>query len=126
VKYLLDTHIILWAAAGTLPVKAEDIIRDETNELYFSAASIWEISIKQSLSRPDFTFTSAAVLNGLVSAGYAELPIVSKHTTTLGLLPDHHKDPFDRILIAQAISEGLFLLTNDKIIGRYGDQIILV
>jgi PIN domain nuclease of toxin-antitoxin system len=119
-KYLADTHLLLWAADGKLKGESEKIITDETNEIFFSSACIWEIAIKHSLGRSDFEYDPAYMLNGLLSADYQELPVISKHVLTLRLLLDIHKDPFDRIMIAQAIAENLIFITNDKTLAAYG------
>ena len=118
---ILDTHILLWAAAepDRLSSEAIRLINDEDNELYFSAASLWEIVIKTGLQRPDFQVNPHLLRRGLIENGYRELPITSRHTLTVSHLPDIHKDPFDRILVAQAESEGFLLLTADELVARY-------
>jgi len=125
-KLLLDTHILLWSAANKLPVNAEKYIFDETNQLYFSPASIWEIVIKKGLNRADFRVDPYALYSGLLNNGYDELAITTRHTLAVSSLPDIHKDPFDRIMLAQAISEGIQLLTSDAILSGYPAPIILV
>jgi len=125
-KLLIDTHILLWSAANKLPANAAKYIHDETNQLYFSPASIWEIVIKTGLNRADFRVDPYALYNGLLDNGYDELTITSRHTLTVSTLPDIHKDPFDRIMIAQAISEGIPLLTSDAALSNYPAPIILV
>jgi PIN domain nuclease of toxin-antitoxin system len=119
VKLLLDTHILLWAAAGTLPKKAAELIMDEKNTLLFSAASIWEIVIKTGLGRSNFKIDAYALHNGLLNNGYIEIAINSRHTLMTGDLPLIHKDPFDRILIAQALCEKATLVTCDKVVAEY-------
>ncbi|GAA5179264.1 MULTISPECIES: type II toxin-antitoxin system VapC family toxin [Halomonadaceae] len=118
---ILDTHILLWAAAepDRLSSEAIRLINDEDNELYFSAASLWEIVIKTGLQRPDFQVNPHLLRRGLIENGYRELPITYQHTLAVSHLPDIHKDPFDRILVAQAESEGFLLLTADELIARY-------
>jgi PIN domain nuclease of toxin-antitoxin system len=124
-KLLLDTHLLLWAAgwdemaAGGLPPEATTLIDDPANELLFSAASIWEIAIKNSLGRPDFNANPNLVRRGLLDNGYTHLPICSEHAVAVSSLPDHHKDPFDRLLIAQATVGGITLLTTDPVVARY-------
>lgn len=120
-KLLLDTHLLLWAA-GTpdkMPVSARDLIENKQNELYFSPASLWEISIKNSLGRPDFQIDVRVLRRGLLDNGYSELFITSEHAVFLTNLPPLHKDPFDRILIAQATVEGITLLTVDSVMAGY-------
>ncbi|MES2319650.1 MAG: type II toxin-antitoxin system VapC family toxin [Pseudomonadota bacterium] len=120
-KYLLDTHILLWAAGNppALSKAARLILEDPDNELIYSAASLWEIAIKRGLGRPDFQVDPRLLRRGLLDNGYTELPISGAHTVAIDGLPTLHKDPFDRILIAQAMVEGFTLLTADPIIARY-------
>jgi PIN domain nuclease of toxin-antitoxin system len=120
-KLLLDTHVLLWTA-GTprrLPRAARALLEDEANELVFSAASLWEVAIKQQLGREDFRADARLLRRGLLDNGYTELPVTSAHAVALDLLPPLHKDPFDRILIAQALVEGIMLLTADANLARY-------
>ena len=123
-KILLDTHILLWAAAGQLPDAALSYIEDKKNTLLFSSASIWEIVIKRSLGRPDFIIDPASFYSGLVGAGYKELMISSNHSLLAATLPNLHKDPFDRILIAQAALEEIPILTFDALVAQYPGSII--
>jgi PIN domain nuclease of toxin-antitoxin system len=125
-RLLLDTHILLWAATGNLPGNAVQYISDELNMLFFSPASIWEIVIKREMNRVDFTVDPVALYRGLLDNGYEELSITAKHTLLVRALPQIHKDPFDRILIAQAASEGVTLLTSDDTVARYPGSIIHV
>jgi PIN domain nuclease of toxin-antitoxin system len=125
-KLLLDSHLLLWAAAETLPEKAEVYVTDEANELYFSAASIWEIVIKHNLFRDEFVCDPAALYQGLLNNGYQEISVTGKHALQVDVLPNIHKDPFDRIMIAQSISEGLTLLTADETVARYPGSIVCV
>ncbi len=120
-KFIVDTHLLLWAAAASprLPMEAHSIMNNDDNELFFSAASIWEVAIKQNLGRKDFKVDARLLRRGLLDNGYSELPIDSEHAVTLDTLPDLHKDPFDRILVAQAISEGITLLTADTAVAKY-------
>lgn len=118
---LLDTHLLLWAAAEPerLSQNAVKLINDPKNTLFFSAASIWEVVIKNSLNRPDFKVDPHLLRRGLIENGYLELSITVQHTLAVGHLPELHKDPFDRILVAQAESEGILLLTVDALIAQY-------
>ena len=115
-KLLLDTHLLLWAADDPrrLPKAARVLIEDIENELLFSAASLWEVTNKRSLGRQDFQVDARLLRRGLLDNGYSELPINSEHAVNVDHLPSTHKDPFDRILVAQAIVEGITLLTNDR------------
>lgn len=120
-KFLLDTHLLLWAA-GTptrLSQDARFLLESPENELFFSAASLWEIAIKSGLGRTDFQVDGRLLRRSLLDNGYSELPISSEHAVALDLLPFLHKDPFDRILISQAIIEGIILLTSDPLIEKY-------
>ena len=124
---LLDTHLLLWAAAGSnkLPPRAADLIQNETNQLLFSAASLWEVAIKAGLNRPDFKISAGRFRRALFENGYDELPISGRHAAAIANLPDIHKDPFDRILVAQAQVEDLTLCTSDRIVARYPGNIEL-
>lgn len=120
-KLLLDTHLLLWAAGqpSRLPRRARALIEDPENELFFSAASLWEIAIKRGLGRQDFQVDARLLRRGLLDNGYGELPITSEHAVNTEHLPELHKDPFDRILIAQASVEGITLLTDDRRVAAY-------
>jgi PIN domain nuclease of toxin-antitoxin system len=126
-KLLLDTHLLIWASdsADRLPKDAHALMADTDNELVFSVASIWEVAIKRGLNRPDFQVDARALRRGLIDNGYTELPILSEHAVAIDSLPWIHKDPFDRLLIAQAFVEEIALLTNDATIARYRGSIIL-
>ena len=120
-KLLLDTHLLLWAAGqpNRLSKAARGLIDAEGNELIFSAASLWEIVIKRSLGREDFKVDARLLRRGLLDNGYSELPIASAHVVAVDTLPPLHKDPFDRVLIAQALVEGIILLTTDSVVASY-------
>jgi PIN domain nuclease of toxin-antitoxin system len=121
VKVLLDTHLLLRAAGATggLSAKAAALIDDPANSLIFSAASIWEVAIKNGLGRADFRANPRVLRRGLLDNGYVELPITSEHALAASALPPCHKDPFDRILIAQATCEGITLATSDRVLAGY-------
>lgn len=125
-KLLLDTRLLLWAAAGTLPKEAELLVVDGENTLYFSPASIWEIGIKKSLGRSDFKVDPEVLRRGLLDNQYQELPITSLHALAVNDLPLLHKDPFDRMLLAQAKAEGISLLTSDSILREYPGPVMLI
>ena len=125
-KLLIDTHILLWAASDTLPPDAERYIQNTENTLLFSPASIWEVVIKRGLDRENFIVDPAALYSGLLTAGYEELPITSRHTLLISTLPPLHKDPFDRVLLAQSASEGIPFLTADNALSRYPGSLIFV
>lgn len=124
-KLLLDTHLLLWGAgqADRLPAVARRLIEDAGNELVFSAASLWEIAIKRERGREDFQADPRLLRRGLLDNNYSELMIGSDHAVAVDGLPRIHKDPFDRILIAQAMVEGITLLTVDSLVARYGPPV---
>jgi len=125
-RLLVDTHILLWAASGELPPEAARYIQNMENTLLFSPASIWEVVIKRGLGREDFFVDPASLYSGLLTAGYEELPITGRHALLISNLPPLHKDPFDRILLAQAASEGVPLLTSDSALSQYPGSLIFV
>jgi PIN domain nuclease of toxin-antitoxin system len=121
VRLLLDTHLLLWAAGrpDLLSDAARVLLDDPNNELTFSAASLWEVTIKRRLGRDDFTVDPRLLRRGLLDNGYNELAITSDHAIAVDLLPPIHEDPFDRILIAQSMVEAITLLTADPVVARY-------
>ena len=118
---LLDTHLLLWAAGDPerLSAESQDLLGDPATELMFSTASIWEIVIKNALGRSDFFVEPRLLRDGLIQNGYSELVVRSEHALAVGRLPSLHKDPFDRILIAQAQVENVTLLTTDDKVACY-------
>jgi PIN domain nuclease of toxin-antitoxin system len=120
-KLLLDTQLLLWAAGQPerLSARAKRQINDRQNELLFSAASLWEITIKAALGRADFRVEPRVLRRALLDNGYVELPITSEHAVSVDTLPPLHKDPFDRMLLAQTLVEGITLLTADAQLARY-------
>jgi PIN domain nuclease of toxin-antitoxin system len=120
-KLLLDTHLLLWAAAqpDRLPAAARELLDDPRNEPIFSSASLWEVAIKHGLGRGDFRVDARLLRRGLLDNGYDELPITGEHAVALDSLPPIHKDPFDRILVAQSMVEGITLLTADPLVAQY-------
>jgi PIN domain nuclease of toxin-antitoxin system len=128
VKLLLDTHLLLWAAGqpDRLSKEARDLLDAPENELFFSSASLWEVVIKRGLGRDDFKVDARLLRRGLLDNGYSELPIGSEHVVAVENLPVIHKDPFDRVLVAQAQVEGITLLTADPVLAQYPGPIRLV
>lgn len=118
---LLDTHLLLWAVGmpDRLSRQARMLLEDPDNQPVFSVASLWEISIKRGLGRADFQVDPRLLRRGLTDNGYQELAITGEHALQVDSLPPIHKDPFDRILVAQAMAEGITLLTSDDIVARY-------
>jgi len=123
-RLLLDTQIALWALAGhrRLPREAKRLI--EEHEVLVSAASIWEIAIKASIGKLDAD--PEAVRQALEPSGFDELPVTGEHAARVAILPAHHRDPFDRLLVAQSLVEGLVLLTADTQLAPYGGTIRLI
>ena len=118
---LLDTHVLLWAAGvpERLSGTAQALIEDRDTKLFFSAASLWEVAIKSGLGRADFRVDPRVLRRGLLENGYTELPVTGAHAVVVDLLPPIHRDPFDRLLVAQARVEGFTLLTADQMVARY-------
>jgi PIN domain nuclease of toxin-antitoxin system len=121
VKLLLDTQLLLWAAGNPerLSLRARRLINDPENELLFSAASVWEITIKAALGRADFRVEPRVLRRALVDNGYVEVAITSEHAVNVQTLPPLHKDPFDRLLLSQALVENITLVTTDAELERY-------
>ncbi len=122
---LLDTHILLWVAGqpDRLSEECREMLLNPANTLIFSAASLWEITIKTGIGRSDFNVDPIRLRKMLLLNTYRELPISSEHATALIALPLLHKDPFDRMLITQARIEGLILITSDAKVAAYGEGI---
>ena len=124
-RLLLDTHLLLWALGQPkrLPAAALPLLEDPANDVLFSAASIWEIAIKAQIGRTDFAVSAARIAQAAVESGFAELPIRAGHCAGTADLPLHHRDPFDRLLVAQAIAEPARLLTVDALLRPYSELI---
>jgi PIN domain nuclease of toxin-antitoxin system len=122
---LLDTNVLIWALLepARLPGDIAGPIRDPGNKVWFSAASIWEIAIKKALGRVRFTRDPSAVLEVALKTGFSELPVRSDAAILVASLPMHHKDPFDRLLVAQAIFEPVNLITADRLLTRYSELV---
>ena len=125
-RLLLDTHILVWCLSGDrkLPLATAELIRNPATDVYFSAVSIWEVAIKSALGK--MRADASVMLKYLVDEGFKELPVMARHTVATVTLPMHHRDPFDRLLVAQSRSESLRLLTDDKIMVLYGEPVVLV
>jgi PIN domain nuclease of toxin-antitoxin system len=128
VKLLLDTHIVLWAAGqpGKLSESARTLLTTPGNILFFSAASIWEIVIKRGLGRDDFKIDPRRLRKMLIMHGYTELPVTAEHALAVETFPLLHKDPFDRLLLAQVRTEGMMLLTVDPLVLQYQEFVLAV
>lgn len=120
-KYLLDTHLLLWAAGEPerLPADARALLESPDHEPVFSAASLWEVAIKSGLGREDFKVDASVLRRGLIENGYLELAVAGDHAVAVAALPPLHRDPFDRLLVAQAQVEGITLLTSDPAVAAY-------
>lgn len=127
-RFLLDTHLLLWVAADSPRLSAElrGWLEDPQHSFSFSAASLWEIVIKAGLGRRDFAVDPARLRRGLLTNDYSELAVSGEHALTVSSLPPLHRDPFDRILLAQARCEGLTLLTVDRQLAEYGSPARLI
>jgi PIN domain nuclease of toxin-antitoxin system len=126
-RLLLDTHLLLWTKLSPklLPQGVQELILGDETKPEFSVASIWEIAIKQSQGRRDFNVDAAVLRSELLATGYSELRVLGEHATAVASLPWIHKDPFDRLLVAQAMVEGIELLTVDATLARYPGPIRL-
>lgn len=124
----MDTHVALWAITDSprLGSKARDLIQAPVATVWVSAASIWEIAIKRSLARADMPVSASDALRYFEESGYRLLSMTPEHAVAIETLPSHHQDPFDRMLIAQALVEPMRLITHDAVLARYGDTIVLV
>ncbi len=124
-KILLDTHILLWASQDhpNLPQNAKELIVNGNNDIYFSTASIWELMIKKNINKLDIDIKN--FVNDLYEMNIFELSISIDHVLKLEDLANHHKDPFDRILVAQALAEPIKLITHDNILQQYSPDLVL-
>jgi PIN domain nuclease of toxin-antitoxin system len=127
-RLLLDTHLLLWALADPdrLDATTRSVLEDASNEVLFSAASLWEIAIKAGLGRVDFTFDPQQVLRAALDTGFVELPVRSAAAVLVAGMPPHHRDPVDRLLIAQAMSEPVRFYTADPVLPAYSELVTLV
>src|SRR5690242_6536399 len=125
-RLLLDTHILLWWLSddAALPERADALIVDPANEVFVSPLSLWEIAIKARLGK--ITADVAEIRTAALASGFTELPFTLEHAVAVADLPDHHRDPFDRALIAQARVEPLHLITHDQIVATYSGYVLLV
>ena len=123
-RLLLDTHALIWALSSPrrLPSRVARMVRDPENDVYVSAVATWEIAIKSALGK--ITTDVARIAQGARDANFEELPVAIAHTARLRTLPSHHRDPFDRLLIAQGIEERLTIVTHDPVIRRYPAPIL--
>ena len=127
-RLLLDTHLLLWAVAnsGRLSAEARSLIEDPQNDVHYSAASVWEIAIKSTLRRKNFRVDLVLLQSTFPTMGLTELPVKAEHAVGITQLPPIHRDPFDRLLVAQSVVEPMVLLTNDAVLARYGPVVRVV
>ena len=127
-RLLLDTHLLLWAAAssGRLSAEIRSLIEDPQNEVHYSAASVWEIAIKSTRRRKDFRVDLSLLHSSFPVMGLTELPVRAEHAVGVAQLPPIHRDPFDRLLVAQSVVEAMVLLTNDAVLAQYGPVVRVV
>ena len=127
-RLLVDTHVLLWATAKSrrLPKEARRLLEDPENEVFWSAASLWEIVIKAALRKADFRVDVALLRPAFAQMGFVELPVSGAHAERVASLPPLHKDPFDRMLVAQSLAEPLVLLTDDGALAPYGPSVKVV
>ena len=123
--YLLDTNLVLWTAISPerLSKRASALVASRDVKASFSLATLWEVAIKTSLEKPGFQVDCTALRNGLLEQGFKQVDIRPEHIAVVARLPWHHRDPFDRLLVAQALVEGLTLLTSDRLLARYGKMV---
>jgi PIN domain nuclease of toxin-antitoxin system len=124
---LLDTHITLWSLTNDprLPPKARDLISKEDNRIFWSVASMWEVAIKRSIKPEKIPVSGTEYMHYCEQAGYECLSVRDRHVVALESLPSLHSDPFDRILVSQALSEGMTFLTHDTVLGGYGKEVLV-
>jgi PIN domain nuclease of toxin-antitoxin system len=127
-RVLLDTHVLIRALDNTdrLPASVRDLIEDPENDVLFSSASIWEIAIKTRLGRTDFAVGPERVATEAIGVGFAELPVGWRAAAAVADLPLHHCDPFDRIIVAQAMTEPAHLYTVDRVLTRYSTLVRVI
>jgi PIN domain nuclease of toxin-antitoxin system len=127
-KVLLDTHVLIWALSepGKLSENSRLILEEAQNEILFSAASIWEIALKKRIGRAEFAFAPDQIAKAATESGFAELPVFANAAALVEQLPLHHRDPFDHLLIAQAMSEPARLFTVDPVLAQYSELVIIL
>ena len=123
-RLLVDTHQLIWWLAGkSLPARAAELIRDPANQIYASAASIWEVAIKVSLGKIRIDLDEFVAALG--ESGFQELSVTARHASRVADLPKHHRDPFDRLLVAQSLVDAMLLLTQDQQLSAYGPSVLV-
>ena len=127
-RALLDTHVLIWALGQPrrLPKHIQLVLQEQQNEIFFSAASIWEIAIKTQIGRVHFSVQPIEIARAAIDSGFTQLPVFAEVAALVGRLPMHHRDPFDRLLIAQAINQPARLLTADRLLARYSELVTVI
>jgi PIN domain nuclease of toxin-antitoxin system len=127
-RLLLDTHVLLWALIEPKRLSAEfqTVLENPDHEVLFSAASVWEMSIKAALGRADFRVAPATIVEAAQATGFIELPVRAAAALKVAALPHHHRDPFDRLLVAQAMTEPAALYTADARLCAYSELVVCV
>ena len=127
-RILVDTHVLIWSQmqVGSLSERARALLEDVENDVLFSAASIWEIAIKTQLKRIEFLVAPERIAAAAVAGGFVELAVRANAAARVARLPLYHRDPFDRLLMAQAIEEPAHLLTADSMLAQYSDLVTLI
>lgn len=124
-RVLVETRTLLWWLGGRpLPAKGRAMISSPQIRLFVSAASVWEVAITSRLGRLEVD--TEAFLGALATGGFEELSVTARHAAGVAELPDHHRDPFDRLLISQSLLESMQLLTHDRALSKYGDSVVVV
>lgn len=123
-RLLVDTHLLLgWLADRPIPERAAELIRDPANRLFASSASLWEVALKASLGKIEVKL--GALVQGLAKEGFEPLAVSWEHAVRIAALPMHHRDPFDRLLVAQSLAESMPLLTSDRALAAYGPMVMV-
>ncbi|MBI4189881.1 MAG: type II toxin-antitoxin system VapC family toxin [Betaproteobacteria bacterium] len=123
-RLLVDTHLLIWWLAGkSIPARAAELIRDPGNQIYASAVSVWEVAIKVSLGK--IRINPDELIAALREGGFQELAVTGRHAARVAQLPKHHRDPFDRLLVAQSLAEAMLLLTQDQPLAAYGPSVLV-
>jgi PIN domain nuclease of toxin-antitoxin system len=128
VRLLIDTHLLIWAVSEPrkLPSRVRALLEDGANEILFSTCSAWELAVKASTGRPNFEGSPSEIVAGGFEAGFVELPIKMQAALKIAELPPHHRDPFDRLLVAQAMTETIQLLTVDRKLAVYSELVTVI
>lgn len=127
-RFLVDTQLLLWNALGSqrLPARVGRLFRDGRHEFFASVASLWEVAIKSSQGKKGFAVSAVSLRENLIDNGFHELPVTGAHAVAIDRLPQLHGDPFDRLIVAQALVEPMVLITTDARLGAYPGTIEVI